>query len=147
MSYEDVVINVVSMQTSDEGDKADYEASYTGKLNIIKGVIYIRYDEILEGMDRPTSNIVKLYPDRMHAEIIKKGAIKAHLSFTAGQKSHTFYETPFGTISLATYTSQVDIGTDEDCIGLFLDYSIDAGYETVSQNTLRMNIKLRNPLP
>lgn len=140
---EKVLIKILSEARAGE-EKENMEMDYTGLLNRRNGVIYIRYDEVADTGTGLTSNMIKIYPDDIKVEINKKGAITSHMSFVSGEKTHTFYETPFGAMNLAIYARQVDIEETQDTIHVFMDYSIDANYETVSDNSIDITVRKKH---
>ena len=60
---------------------------------------YIKYSDMIDGEDKPCSNLIKITPDGT-VEITKKGYVTTHFSFVPGERTTTYYETPYGGIYL-----------------------------------------------
>lgn len=65
-------------------------------------------------------------------EVTKKGPVTAHLSFVPGEKTMTFYETPYGNIYLGIFSRSVDMQRTEDKLTISIDYALELNYEQVS---------------
>ncbi|MGN0408400.1 MAG: DUF1934 domain-containing protein [Bacteroides sp.] len=140
----DKVIVKVKSESRDDELKDCIEVDYIGKINEVNGNIYIRYEEMFEGESRMTENLVKIYPKDARVEITKKGPVTAHMEFKAGEKRHTFYETPFGAVDMGIYTREADIIFEDDEIKIFLDYSIESNCRIVSECCVSMEIRKCN---
>ena len=118
---EKVYINIKGLQLAAQNVPRDYEEDEddpvevinVGRYRIINGKEYIKYDEVLEG-------------------ITKKGPVTAHLSFVPGEKTMTFYETPYGNIYLGIFSRSVDMQRTEDKLTISIDYALELNYEQVS---------------
>lgn len=137
---EKVLIRVKS-ETYDEEFKDCLEIDYIGEISRVNGNIYVQYEEMTEGESRMTKNLIKISPDKGCVSITKKGPITAHMEFVSGQRSHTFYETPFGAVNMGIYTREADIDTSGENIKLLLDYSIESNYQVVSECRVSIEIK------
>ena len=60
---------------------------------------YIKYSDMIDGEDKPCSNLIKITSDGT-VEITKKGYVTTHFSFVPGERTTTYYETPYGGIYL-----------------------------------------------
>ena len=60
---------------------------------------YIKYSDMIDGEDKPCSNLIKITSDGT-VEITKKGYFTTHFSFVTGERTKTYYETPYGGIYL-----------------------------------------------
>ena len=59
---------------------------------------YVIYDEVVEGFDETTKNIIKLWEDCV--DITKRGLMNVHMVFEKNKKNVTCYQTPFGSMIL-----------------------------------------------
>lgn len=135
-----VLIRVKSETYSDEAGDC-LEINYIGEISRVNGNIYVQYEEMTEGESRMTKNLVKIYPDKGCVAITKRGPITAHMEFCTGQRTHTFYETPFGAVNMGIYTREADIDASGESIKILLDYSIESNYQIVSECRVSMEIK------
>lgn len=90
----------------------------------------IKYDEVLEGTTKKCTSTIKIAGNSV--EVTKKGPVTAHLSFVPGEKTMTFYETPYGNIYLGIFSRSVDMQRTEDKLTISIDYALELNYEQVS---------------
>lgn len=69
---------------------------------------YIKYSDMIDGEDKPCSNLIKITPDGT-VEITKKGYVTTHFSFVPGERTTTYYETPYGGIYLGINSKNIVI--------------------------------------
>ena len=126
---EKVYINIKGLQLAAQNVPRDYEEDEddpvevinVGRYRIINGKEYIKYDEVLEGTTKKCTSTIKIAGNSV--EVTKKGPVTAHLSFVPGEKTMTFYETPYGS---------VDMQRTEDKLTISIDYALELNYEQVS---------------
>jgi len=99
---------------------------------------YLVYEEILEGVDEPVSNLVKFNSDCI--EVTKKGLINVHMIFETGKQNMTNYHTPFGDLMIGINTHKVQVTKSEDQIHLEASYGMDINYEFLSDCQISMDI-------
>jgi len=105
---------------------------------------YILYDEFMEGIDTPVSNMIKF--DNGMIEVTKKGPINVHMVFEAGKQNLTDYQTPFGNIVIGINTHKVNVSEEDQKITLQADYGLDINYEFLSECQISMEISPRETL-
>ena len=76
----------------------------------------------------------------------KKGVVTAHMSFVKGEKTMTFYDTPYGSIYLGIFTRDIQLERDEDNIKVAIDYSIDMNYEKVADSHVEIEISSKGKI-
>lgn len=143
---EKVYINIKGLQLAAQNIPRDYEEDEdepievinVGSYHIVNGKEYIRYDEVLEGTSQKCSSTIKIAGDSV--EITKKGPVTAHLSFVPGEKTMTFYETPYGNIYLGIFSRSVDMKRTADKLTINIDYSLELNYEQVSDCRVEIEI-------
>lgn len=139
----EVLVTVSGMQFDVESEEA-LESVSVGSYEMTEGVHRIRYEEFMmteEGDQFPHVNILELRPDRV--EVHKSGAATAHLVFSAGTRSETYYATPFGEIMIGMDTNQVFLEETEDLIKAKVTYSLYMNREFVSNCEINITIKAR----
>lgn len=118
-------------------DSDTVEMINTGKYFFREGKHYIKYQESLEeGM--VSDNMIKI--GRNEVELIRKGTINTNMVFTTGQKNVSYYETPFGMMSMGIDTTELDITQTDDAINIELMYALDMNCEHVSNCHVRIDI-------
>ncbi len=105
---------------------------------------YLMYDEMLEGVEEPISNLVKFSPDTI--EVTKKGMINVHMVFEEGKQNLTSYQTPFGSLMIGINTHKVKVTEHDECIHLEAQYGLDINYEFLSDCVISMDISPKNKL-
>ncbi len=105
---------------------------------------YLMYDEILEGVDEPISNLVKFGTDTI--EVTKKSMVNVHMIFEEGKQNLTNYQTPYGTLVIGINTHKVEITEEDECIHLEAQYGLDINYEFLSDCIISMDISPKNRL-
>lgn len=137
---EKVLVTVKSEIVTGE-DVDEIEIMQVGSCADIRDILYVKYDEVMEDEGTPVSNLVKIDDKNMHVEITKKGVVCAHLDFTLGKKTTTFYDTAFGTINMGLHTRAMEIEKNDDGVRVYLEYALEVNYETVSENRVTIEVK------
>lgn len=130
-------LQMMSQIPEEDSDEA-IEIINIGSYNVVGDKEYVRYDELVEGENKKCSNLIKIAGDTV--EITKRGAITAHLSFVAGEKTMTCYDTPFGNIYLGIFTRGLDILRGEGSINITIDYALELNYEHVSDCKVEIEV-------
>lgn len=102
---------------------------------------YVIYDEVTEGFQDTTKNIIKFTGSQM--EVTKKGLVNVHMVFEQNKKNMTSYSTPFGNILIGIDTDAVKIEEEKDAIRVNVAYSLEANYEHMADCKIEMNIRPR----
>ena len=97
------------------------------------------YDEVMEGFDGNTRNIIKLTDESL--DITKKGVSNVHMIFEKNRKNVSYYNTPFGSLLIGIDAKSVDIAETEDNIDVKVKYNLEVNYEHLADCSITMNIK------
>lgn len=136
---EKVFVKVKGLQFANGQEEEDIiEVINVGRYRIINGSEYVKYDEVYEESTQKSTNTIKI--SEKCVEITKKGLVTAHMSFVEGEKTMTFYDTPYGSIYLGIFAQDIQIERDEDDIRISIDYSIDMNYEKVADSHIDIEI-------
>lgn len=133
----EVIIKISGLQYMDDADEP-IELITKGEYYNRNGKHYLKYDEIVEGVEGVSKCTVKFKEDSF--EILKKGSTNVHMVFECGKKNVTYYGTPFGTILLGLDTRGIELKEREEEIVVEVDYGMDVNYEFLSECHIRMNI-------
>ena len=116
MATQNVTITVTGIQKQIISRKGDLytvsaqedrtETRTQGTYSCVKGKHYLIYDEDM-GEGYVTGNTVKIYEEGF--EVIKKGAVSAHMYFRAGQRDEGWYDTPYGRFAMVLDVKTVEI--------------------------------------
>ena len=123
----------------DEGDLEPIEVIMAGDYYRKNNKHYVIYDEVIEGFDGTTRNIIKLQEDCV--DIIKKGVANVHMTFEKNKKNVTCYDTPYGSLMLGINAKNIDIHEEEDDIQVKVEYALELNYEHLANCNIRMAIQ------
>lgn len=142
---EKVFVKVKGLQFANGQEEEDIiEVINVGRYRIINGSEYVKYDEVYEESTEKSTNTIKI--SEKCVEITKKGLVTAHMSFVEGEKTMTFYDTPYGSIYLGIFAQNIQIERDEDDIRISIDYSIDMNYEKVADSHIDIEISSKGKI-
>ena len=100
---------------------------------------YVIYDEVTEGFDGTTKNIIKLQEECV--DITKRGITNVHMVFEKNKKNITCYQTPFGNLMLGIDAKNISIKEDEHDISVNVEYALELNYEHIADCTVKMAIQ------
>lgn len=142
---EKVFVKVKGLQLANGQEEEDIiEVINVGRYRIVNGSEYVKYDEVYEESTKKSTNTIKI--SEKSVEITKKGLVTAHMSFVEGEKTMTFYDTPYGSIYLGIFAQNIQIDRDEDNIRISIDYSIDMNYEKVADSHVDIEISSKGKI-
>ena len=142
---EKVFVKVKGLQFANGQEEEDIiEVINVGRYKIINGSEYVKYDEVYEESTQKSTNTIKI--SEKCVEITKIGLVTAHMSFVEGEKTMTFYDTPYGSIYLGIFAQNIQIERDEDDIRISIDYSIDMNYEKVADSHIDIEISSKGKI-
>ncbi len=88
---------------------------------------YVIFDEVMEGFEGVTKNIIKIREDCV--DITKKGFTNVHMVFEKDKQNMTCYETPFGSLMVGINAKSIQLLEKENDISLDLEYSLEVNCE------------------
>lgn len=140
----DVLIHVQGLQMlEDDGQEEPIEIVVPGEYYFRNGSHYLRYEEIMEDLQKPTINYIKISPRGM--EVRKKGPVNTHMVFEQGKKNMTLYSTPFGTLQMGISATKMELKESENCIDMKVNYSLDMNQEHVADCCLSIQAQTKDP--
>ena len=119
------------VQDSDSDGSEDEE--------VIETVNTGRYKRSGENEDKPCSNLIKITPDGT-VEITKKGYVTTHFSFVPGERTTTYYETPYGGIYLGINSKNIVIERSDERIYAGIEYTLELNHEIISESSVEIEI-------
>ncbi len=140
----DVLVTIRGMQFTQqqEGDSEPVEVITAGDYYKKNDKHYVIYDEVIEGFDGTTKNIIKLQDGCV--DIIKRGVANVHMTFEKNRKNVTCYDTPFGNLMLGIHAKDIRIRERENDISVHVDYSLELNYEHLANCNIRMAIRSKD---
>lgn len=135
----DVWVSICGLQFMDETGQEPVEMSVSGEYYERNGKHYILYDEVMDGFDGITKNRVKITEDCV--EITKRGISNVHMVFRKGVRNRSFYQTPYGPLSLFIDTHMIEISEEENQIDVRMKYTLDVDEAHLADCSLTMKIR------
>ena len=102
---------------------------------------YVKYDEVTEGFDGITSNLIK-FSDRC-LEVRKKGVTNTHMIFEKQKKNMTYYDTPFGNLLLGISAINVSMQESEEQIDVKVDYALEINSQHLAECSIDVKVRPR----
>ena len=137
----DVLLTISGLQFAAQGaeEAEPVEVITAGDYYKKKGKHYILYDEVMEGFEGSTRNLIKITDDSL--DITKKGVSNVHMIFEKNKKNISYYHTPFGSILIGIDAKSVDINETDENIDIKVKYNLEVNYEHLADCSITMNIK------
>ena len=111
----EILLSIAGLHLAD-GEDGNIEVVTAGDYYNRGGKHYILYDEVTEGMDGHTSNVIKIGENSL--EITKKGLMNTRLVVEKGKSHRTVYQTPFGDIELSLTGQELTVTETEERIDI-----------------------------
>lgn len=138
----EVLVSISGLQFVEGTDSEPVEVITSGDYYKKNGKHYIMYDEVLEGVEGTTKNIIKLGEESL--DITKRGGTNVHMMFEKNKKNVTYYYTPYGSLLIGIDTTKIESRETEHDIHVTVKYALEVNYEHVADCTIQMNIKSKN---
>ena len=138
----EVLVSISGLQYAEELDSEPVEVITSGDYYKKNNKHYIIYDEVMEGFEGTTKNIIKLSEGYM--DITKRGAANVHMMFEKNKKNVTYYYTPYGSLLIGIEATKIEMEETENDIHVTVDYALEVNYEHMADCKIKMNIKSKN---
>ena len=102
------------------------------------GKEYIKFEEVYDGASEKSLTIIKITDDSI--EVSKKGAITTCMEFAKNKRTLSCYNTPYGSIDIAIFTSVLDIKREEDRIDAAIEYTMEVNNQQMNTNRVEIEI-------
>lgn len=137
----EVLVSIRGMQMLPDAIEMEdpVEIVVAGEYYCQNGRHFIKYEEMMEGFDEATQNMIKVKPDGV--EVRKKGVTNVHMVFEENKKNLTYYQTPFGILQMGISATKVEVSETEENIDIAIDYALDVNDEHVADCTIAINVK------
>lgn len=138
----DVLLTISGFQFAAEQEADQVEIITAGDYYKRNGKHYIIYDEVMEGFEGSTHNIIKFSENSL--EITKKGVTNVHMVFEKDKKNISYYYTPYGSLLIGIDATKVCVDESEHNINVDVKYALDVNYEHLADCKIKMNIKSKD---
>ncbi len=138
----DVLVSVKGLQFGNDVDNDKIEIITGGSYYRKNQKHYVLYDEMMEGFDGVTKNIVKF--DDTTLDLTKSGVTNVHMIFEENKKNVTNYITPYGNILIGIDARKVNVAETEESIQIDIDYGLEVNYEFLADCRIMMDIKSKD---
>ena len=135
----EVLLSIKGLQMSPEDGEDTVEMIAPGEYHFRNDKHFVLYDEVMEGQDEVTKNIVKFQDDYM--EITKKGPCSVHMIFEKNKKNVTYYYTPYGSLLIGIDAHKVQIEEKEDIILARVEYSLEINCEHIADCDINIEVR------
>ncbi len=138
----DVLVSVSGLQFGTDVDNDKIEVITSGNYYKKNHKHYVLYDEVMEGMEGVTKNIIKF--DEGVFNLIKSGVTNVNMIFEENKRNITNYITPYGNILIGIDASRIDVQESKEKIQVSIDYALDVNYEHLADCKIHMDITAKD---
>lgn len=135
----DVLISIEGIQFGDIPDSDKIEVITPGSYYKKQDHHFVMYDEVTEGSDEVTKNLIKFKDDTF--TLTKRGYTNVDMVFEKNKRNMTNYVTPFGSLLVGIDADKVNIDEKDDLIDIDIAYALDINYEHFADCTIKMSIR------
>ncbi|MDD2958774.1 MAG: DUF1934 domain-containing protein [Lachnospiraceae bacterium] len=136
---DEILVSVKGFQNMGEEQENEVEVIIPGSYCKRGDMHYIKYDEVVEGMEGSIRNLIKVQKDSM--EVTKKGLTNAHMVFEEQKKNITYYDTPFGNLLVGIAATDIDLRETEEQIDVTVKYALEVNYEHLADCTIDLKVR------
>jgi len=135
----DVLVSVKGRQTTDEGIQEPLELITTGTYFEKDGAVYVFYEEIMEGVDKPLKN--RLVINGRSVQLNKTGPVSVKMNFDEKIAYETVYQTPYANFNMMIRTDRITTIIEESSILVDIEYSLDLDMEKMADCQITISVK------
>ena len=136
----DVLIDIKGIQNVD-GEDDITELTTVGKMDVIAGKTYLRYEDRTGDSDDGISCLIKLDPKDDSIIMQRSGSFNSRMYIKKGQRHICHYETPAGTFTMGIFGENTDIKMGDEGGRVFMSYTIDINNSLMSRNSVEIKVK------
>lgn len=136
---EQVIVSIQGMQMMDDEAGASPELITTGTYSFENQIHQVVFEEQLSESEEITTDWLTFTEEKV--ELKKEGEVQTHMIFEKGKKNLSFYDTPYGSVSVEMTASEVEVTCKEDEISIILEYSLTMNEEPVAECALNIGIR------
>lgn len=134
----EVLVAIKGLQFDGFSDETEIETVTAGEYYKRNNSHYVVYEELFEGSQETTKNIVKFKENSL--DLMKKGLVNVHMVFEENKKNMSTYSTPYGDIMVGIDAKRISMQESEEEIRVNVEYELELNYEHMADCSLTMNI-------
>lgn len=140
----DVIVSVKGFQymEGDDGERESVEMVTSGTYYEKNGAGYLVYEEVTEGFEAKTHNLVK-FTDR-HLEVRKRGLIDVHMVFEPDKRNISLYATPYGMFEMSIAATEVSLIQRPQHIRIYASYALEMNSQLIGDCEIMIDVRPRN---
>lgn len=127
-----------SLESDMDGEADEIEVLNPAEYYLKDGIHYVLYEEVMEGTNTPTKNIVKIRPEKV--ELVKKGAVNTRMEFETGQLNQTTYYIPEGQLHMGMDTKKIEMKEADNEIVTRIEYAMYVNLSHVADCVIELKI-------
>lgn len=137
----EILLSIRGLQITPDSQSETIETISPGGYYFRNGKHFFVYEEVMEGLQEITRNIIKVSDDYM--ELTKKGTVNIHMLFERNKKNVTYYYTPFGSLMIGIDAYRVEFHETENEMVIDVEYALDVNNEHISNCHIRIQVNPR----
>ena len=135
----EILVKIRGLQFAGEDDSDSMEVITSGTYYKKNEKHYVLYEEVMEGTDEITKNMIKIGNDFM--EVTRKGPAATHLIFEKDKKNISNYYTPYGNFLIGIDTKEMSVNETDFEMNVKVNYGLEINYEHMADCNIMIDIK------
>ena len=135
----EILVKIKGLQFAGEDESDSMEVITSGTYYKKNGKHYVLYEEVMEGTDEITKNMIKIGNDSM--EVTRKGPAATHLVFEKDKKNISSYYTPYGNFVIGIDTKEINVDEADLNINVKVNYELEINYEHMADCNITIEVK------
>lgn len=132
----EVLLSIRGLQIAQDNQSDTVEVIAPGEYYFRNGKHFFLYEEVEEGQQKTTKNIIKVTNDYM--ELTRKGVVNVHMIFERNKKNVTYYYTPYGSLLIGIDAHKVEVREEENQMVVEVEYALEVNNEHIANCHIRM---------
>lgn len=132
----EVLLSIRGLQIAQDNQSDTVEVIAPGEYYFRNGKHFFLYEEVEEGQQKTTKNIITVTNDYM--ELTKKGVVNVHMIFERNKKNVTYYYTPYGSLLIGIDAHKVEVREEENQMVVEVEYALEVNNEHIANCHIHM---------
>ena len=136
------IISIKGFQEYDGDDNTDVQLTTEADFEKQDGVYFIDYEESeITGLEG-TKTLIEIGDN--YVSLQRNGSVNTQMLFMKDRKTSTYYNTPYGNMTVGIFTDKLNIDITENGGSVNVDYYLDINNSTRSKNNFEIEIRRPN---
>ena len=123
----------------DDTDNTDIRLTTEATLEQQDGVFFIEYEESeITGLEG-TKTLIEV--GKNYVSLQRNGAVSTQMLFMEKRKTSTYYNTPYGNLTIGIFTDKLNIDINDDGGKIKVEYYLDINSSQSSKNNFEIEIR------